>query len=67
MNLKYVFSIQTIVISLGSTTRNYGFLDFLWIRKPLHLAARRGNLDTVKFLVSKGGDINIKDKKGVSI
>ena len=60
-------TIQTIVISLGRTPRNYDSIDLFMVRKPLHLAARRGNLDTVKSLVNKECDINIKDKKGVSI
>ena len=31
----------------------------------LHLAARQGDLDTVKHLVDEGDDINSKDKNGV--
>ena len=34
---------------------------------PLHVAAEKGDrLDIVKYLISKGADINIKDDSGVS-
>jgi len=33
----------------------------------LHKAARRGNLDEVKFLVKEGADVNIQDDNGVSV
>ena len=33
---------------------------------PLHLAARRGHVDIVRYLVDKGADINIKDENWVS-
>lgn len=33
---------------------------------PLHVAARNGKADTVRYLVDKGADINIKDDDGVS-
>ena len=33
---------------------------------PLHLAARGGYVDTVRYLVDKGADTNIADRWGVS-
>ena len=33
---------------------------------PLHLAAKGGHLDTVKYLVEKGANIHCKDGDGVS-
>ena len=36
-------------------------------RAPLHLAAKEGYSHTVECLVKKGANINIKDKKGVSV
>ena len=32
---------------------------------PLHVAAERGCVIIVKYLVGKGGDINIQDENGV--
>ena len=34
---------------------------------PLHLAAEQGNHEIVGYLVRKGADINIRDRKGASI
>ena len=34
---------------------------------PLHVAAEEGKHGIVGYLVRKGADINIKDRKGVSI
>ena len=36
-------------------------------RTSMHMAARGGDMDTVKYLVGNGGDIHMKDKAGVSI
>ena len=33
---------------------------------PLHIAARRGDLDTVRQLIAKGTDFNVRDHDGVS-
>ena len=35
-------------------------------RTPLHWAADRGDVDTVRYLFDKGAEINIKDSVGVS-
>ena len=34
---------------------------------PLHVAAEQGNHEIVGYLVRKGADINITDRKGVCI
>ena len=34
---------------------------------PLHVAAERGFVKIVDYLVSKGADIDIKDENGVTI
>ena len=34
---------------------------------PLHIAAKRGYIEIVDYLVSKGAGINIQDKDGVTI
>ena len=34
---------------------------------PLHVAASNGRDYTVEYLVTKGADMNIKDKNGVSV
>ena len=39
----------------------------LYQRTALHMAADRGHVSKVKYLVTKGADINIKDPSGVSI
>ena len=36
-------------------------------RTPLHVAARRGHVHTVGYLVDKGADINIRDRYLVSL
>jgi ankyrin repeat protein len=33
---------------------------------PLHLAAMKGNMDTVQFLVSKGASVNARDMNGTT-
>ena len=33
---------------------------------PLHLAARKGHMNTVELLINNGADINIQDTDGVS-
>ena len=35
-------------------------------RTPLHIAAREGHVDIVRYLVDKDADPNIKDEDGVS-
>ena len=42
------------------------FVFSFYQRTPLHIAVKEGKGHTVKFLVEKGADINIKDKNGVS-
>jgi len=42
------------------------FCTFSFQQTPLHVAANNGHDYTVKCLVQKGADINIKDKKGVN-
>ena len=34
---------------------------------PLHIAARRGDMDALKRLVNKGTDVNTKDDDGVRL
>ena len=36
-------------------------------RTPLHVAVEGGHLDTVKYFLEKGVDINIKESFGVSV
>jgi len=45
------------------------FNSFLFHQQtPLHLAAEKGRFEnTLKYLVDKGADINIKDEKGVIV
>ena len=41
------------------------FVTFSYQRTPLHVAASKGRDYTVKCLVKKGADMDIKDNKGV--
>ena len=41
-------------------------LFYLKQRTPLHIAVRQTHVHTVRYLIEKGADINITDKKGVS-
>ena len=43
------------------------FVTFSYQQTPLHVAASKGRDYTVECLVKKGADMNIKDKKGVSV
>ena len=36
-------------------------------RSPMHLAADYGQLEVLQYLVSKGADLNAKDKHGISV
>lgn len=35
-------------------------------RTPLHYASDSGDVDTVKFLLGRGADVNLKDKHGIT-
>ena len=39
---------------------------FLHQMTPLHVAAETGHCKILRYLIDKGGDINIKDEDGVS-
>jgi glutaminase len=54
----------TALIELGTVDVSKGDYDF---RTPLHLAASEGHSEVVKFLVSKGANINAIDRFGNSI
>ena len=41
-------------------------VTFSYQQTPLHVAASNGRDYTVEWLVKKGADVNIKDKRGVS-
>ena len=43
------------------------YVPFLCQRTPLHIAAREGHDETVKFLVEKEANINSIDVDGVSV
>lgn len=51
---------------MNSGAFSTGFIYYSNQKTPLHLAAVEGHVDTVKYLVNKGVDINIKDINGVS-
>ena len=51
---------------MNSGACSTGFIHYSNQKTPLHLAAVEGHVDTVKYLVNKGVDINIKDINGVS-
>ena len=44
-----------------------GKLFSLYQMTPLHLAAERGSIRIVKYLVEQGAEINIRDNNGVSV
>ena len=39
----------------------------LYQMTPLHLAAERGSIEIVRYLVEQGASINIQDNNGVSV
>ena len=45
--------------------QHYLLLSPMYQQTPLHVAASNGRDYTVEYLVRKGADMNIKDKKGV--
>ena len=48
------------------TATSLKFVTFSSQQTPLHVAASKGRDYTVEYLVKKGANMNIKDKKGVS-
>ena len=50
-----------ILLECGASTHNTTGITG---RTPLHKAASNGHIETVKLLISKGADVNIKDENG---
>jgi len=48
------------------TATSLKFVTFSYQQTPLHVAASKGHDYTVEYLVKKGANMNIQDKKGVS-
>lgn len=53
-----------LAIHIGSCSTC--FMNCSYQVTPLYVAASGGHVDTVRFLVDKGADINVKDDRGVS-
>ena len=63
------FKLNSYQITLANNVTTVLICFFLctYQKTPLHTAAGAGYIHTVKHLVKKGADINIKDNRGVSI
>ena len=62
----YKVSQLQITMSIIATT-SFKFVTFSYQQTPLHVAASNGSDYIVKCLVKKGADMNLRDRKGVSV
>ena len=67
MELHKIGLLDLFQVHMHLNTRILYWFYLLYQRTPLHIAAKEGRFDTLKCLVGKGAQTNIKDKKGVSM
>ena len=62
----YLLEVMLVYLAIHGGSCSTWFLNSPYQLTPLHMAAHAGHVDTVRCLVDKGADTNIKNRRGVS-